>query len=151
PPSAKVPDKLSNIVYRCLEKDPAHRYNSVYDLAQDLRSFIDGLGTVAGARRQGRKRMPVKRPKILQVAILSAAFAIGMVVVPPSRAWLIKQCLPWSPSAGITAVLNQRLLEALKQTGNSTSLVEAATMEMSAAEADKNANRKAEHFQSAAS
>jgi len=51
PPSRLIgslaPD-LESICLRCLEKDPAHRYESAGALAEDLRRVQDGLAPVAG-------------------------------------------------------------------------------------------------------
>jgi serine/threonine protein kinase len=39
PEAAKIPDELKTIVFRCLEKDAADRYQSARDLLLDLRSL----------------------------------------------------------------------------------------------------------------
>ncbi len=38
----ETPDALSTIVAKCLERDPAERYQSASDLAEELQRFLDG-------------------------------------------------------------------------------------------------------------
>ncbi|MEX0962400.1 MAG: protein kinase [Simkaniaceae bacterium] len=41
-PLRDIPQKLSHITRRCLEKDPFNRYKNVYDLLEDLEGYIEG-------------------------------------------------------------------------------------------------------------
>ncbi len=50
PPSSlepEVPRDLEAICLKCLEKLPRHRYATAVELAEDLRRFLDGRGTIA--------------------------------------------------------------------------------------------------------
>lgn len=150
PVAAQVPESLANIVYRCLEKDPDHRYKQVEELSNDLQNFLDGKAVTAGVRRRRRQPLAPKKPMRAQLAILTAALATGVLVVPPARAVLLKQLASWCPDARATAFLNDKLIDALQQSGDAASLSEAARLEMVRAENSENAERKANHLQSAA-
>ena len=43
----RVPKDLDTICLKCLEKDPARRYQTAADLAADLRRFMEGKPVVA--------------------------------------------------------------------------------------------------------
>ena len=48
----KIPESLRGFVFRCLEKDPADRYQSARDLTMDLRAWQAGAIKEAGSRVQ---------------------------------------------------------------------------------------------------
>jgi serine/threonine protein kinase len=58
PEAQKVPDSLREYVFRCLEKDPADRYQSARDLLMDLRAWQAGAIKEAGARIQFQSVAP---------------------------------------------------------------------------------------------
>ncbi len=49
---ATVPPALDEVVRKCLQKDPAHRYATARELAEDLERFLAGISVQA--RRPGR-------------------------------------------------------------------------------------------------
>ncbi|MBC8646213.1 MAG: serine/threonine protein kinase [Thermoanaerobaculia bacterium] len=63
PEAEKIPEELRRFVYRCLEKDPADRYQSARDFVLDLRAF-QAEGVQESAKRvQFRSEPPWKHRK----------------------------------------------------------------------------------------
>src|SRR5262249_49150478 len=71
--NAAIPDELSRIVVRCLEKNPDQRFQSARDLAFSLRTVPHETRAAASASRASKVRR--KRPQTL--AILPFANASG--------------------------------------------------------------------------
>ncbi|HSY00578.1 MAG TPA: protein kinase [Acidobacteriaceae bacterium] len=70
--AVQIPPALDRIVRRCLEKDPAHRFQSARDL-----SFA--MGVLSGTDSSGRQTVPVAvapaaRKSWLRIALLALAF-----------------------------------------------------------------------------
>jgi serine/threonine protein kinase len=63
PEVQKIPDALQGFLFRCLEKDPADRYQSARDLLMDLRAWQAGAVKEAGARVQFRSVPPWRQRK----------------------------------------------------------------------------------------
>jgi len=63
PEAEKVPEALRGFLFRCLEKDPADRYQSARDLLLDLRAWQAGAVKEAGARVQFRSVPPWRHRK----------------------------------------------------------------------------------------
>jgi serine/threonine-protein kinase len=82
PPLDGVPADLAAIAFKCLERDPARRYPSAKELADDLQRFLDDeppkarpLGPAARA-----VQLAVRRPFAVALGALFA-FAVAWVVV----------------------------------------------------------------------
>jgi serine/threonine protein kinase len=84
PEAEKIPTELKRYVMRCLEKDPADRYQSVADLLIDLRAWQAEQMQEAATRVRIRSEPPWKRRRtrlvlrsLVWVVILVAGFAMG--------------------------------------------------------------------------
>jgi tetratricopeptide (TPR) repeat protein/predicted Ser/Thr protein kinase len=87
-----VPRDLETVCLKCLQKEPARRYASALDLADDLRHFLDGEPTrarpVGLAGRLGRWAR--RNPKVASLlAIVALIVAFGTATV--TALWLLAE------------------------------------------------------------
>ncbi len=84
-----IPGTLSNIIAKCLEKDPANRYQTAEELEADLRSW-KSTGKVSASsmrRRMNRAReLPWQRAAIAGVLIVAIAAGASWFVISRLRA-----------------------------------------------------------------
>ena len=74
-----IPGPLSNIVAKCLEKDPAHRYQTADELRADLRAWQGDKKTSASALRLRMNRLSgVSWKPIALSAVLVVVLAAGL-------------------------------------------------------------------------
>lgn len=88
----KLSPELERIVSKCLEKDPANRYQSAKELAVDLRRLEREAqsGHTAGAAPAGPIPSPVRLSRKAMLAVLAIASALALVMVlvfPRLREW----------------------------------------------------------------
>jgi serine/threonine protein kinase len=81
PESERIPAELGPFVFRCLEKDPADRYQSARDLLFDLRAF-QAEAIRESAQRVKFRSVPPWRQRRTRAALRAAAgallFALGL-------------------------------------------------------------------------
>lgn len=88
-----VPAHLALVIHRCLEKDPADRYESTRDLARDLQQSLTSPHTVVPSRA----RRPFRR-EVLVAGALLLLFVVG------AGTWLWRRPQAPEPSTPVVAV-----------------------------------------------
>jgi serine/threonine protein kinase/Flp pilus assembly protein TadD len=87
--NARIPRDLETIVLKCLEKDPADRYQSAEALAQDLRRFVRGDPVEARPRRLWerllRKLQRQKAKAAAAALVLALIVALGALALLQQR------------------------------------------------------------------
>jgi serine/threonine protein kinase/tetratricopeptide (TPR) repeat protein len=76
--NAQVPDDLSGVILRCLEKDKEKRYQKTTEIVSDLDKIEKGLST---AERSAPERKPLTSREITVKFNLKKAFFPGLVIV----------------------------------------------------------------------
>lgn len=99
---AEIPAELEAVVLKCLQKDPAQRWQSADELLAQLETFATTSGVITPLPRAGVRALAtvVRRPKIAipLVAVLAALVAIGV------WAWVRDSRLRWARGAALPAI-----------------------------------------------
>ncbi len=113
----EVPPHLALVIHRCLEKNPANRYESTRDLARDLQHVSTAAPAVTPSVRRRLSRVET----IVAAAMLLSAIAVG------SWMWLQRESSATSAPAPVVAV---RPFRNLSQDGSQTVFSEGMTDEI---------------------
>jgi eukaryotic-like serine/threonine-protein kinase len=83
-----VPADLETVVLKALAKEPAERYATAQELADDLRRFLEDRPIAARrptlvqrARKWGRRHQPVVASAVLLLALAALGFALGALLL----------------------------------------------------------------------
>jgi eukaryotic-like serine/threonine-protein kinase len=81
----KIPGTLSNIVAKCLEKDPANRYQSAVELDADLRAW-----QASGGKKVAASSVRLRMNRLREMPWQSMAFTgVLVVALAVGLAWLV--------------------------------------------------------------
>jgi serine/threonine-protein kinase len=105
PVLTEIPEDLATIVTKCLQKDPAHRYESARALAEDLGRYLDGEPILA-RRTSLRYRLLKKVLKHRRLAAAAAVTALGFVAL---AAWALRAQMQARERARLAAVFGQEV------------------------------------------
>jgi serine/threonine-protein kinase len=105
PPLTGVPEDLATIVTKCLQKDPAQRYESARALAEDLGRYLDGDPILARRTSLGY-RLLKKARKHRRLVAAAGVTALGFVAL---AAWTLKSQIQARERARLAAVFGQEV------------------------------------------
>jgi eukaryotic-like serine/threonine-protein kinase len=95
PLTANIPAPLRWIIDRCLNKDPADRYDSTRDLLRDLQNVRDHLSEAYASAMAGvglvPESVPAPRVKRSRIAVLLAAFLLVIAAMEAVALWRLSQ------------------------------------------------------------
>ena len=104
-PARRFPS-FSRIVMRCLERDPANRYEHAHQIVAD----IDAHRSPPRVRSQVSIHLPLPTRRGWLFAGVAAAVIAGLLTVPPVRQFVFR----WStPTAGIPSAAEQKFIAVL--------------------------------------
>jgi WD40 repeat protein/serine/threonine protein kinase len=88
-----VPHDLETICLKCLEKEPARRYQTARELASDLDHFLRDEPIVARpvTRLEGVWRWSRRKPVVASLSVATALLVIAVGIGSPVAAWRINQ------------------------------------------------------------
>jgi eukaryotic-like serine/threonine-protein kinase len=103
-----IPEYFSRIVMRCLERDPANRYQRAHDIVADL-----DAGRAPSKSRSHPAvsiNLPLPTPRGWLFAGIAAAAIVGLLAVPPVRHFVFRS---GTTTAGIPSAAEKKLIAVL--------------------------------------
>lgn len=82
----QVPEYLERIIMRCLERDPAQRYQSAHEIAADLKAEQSTASTVGAPRRTVSLTLPVPTSRTWPIAAAALVLLLlTLLIIPQTR------------------------------------------------------------------
>ncbi len=116
PLAVQLPPGLADIIYRCLQKDPAHRFQNVAELSAALMPYARSTAKAALAVERASRSLGTEPPRSTSM-LTTSSYAPG-TQPPSSKKWIV---------AGIGVVAVATVLFAVVATRGGKESVEAGT------------------------
>jgi serine/threonine protein kinase/tetratricopeptide (TPR) repeat protein len=142
-----IPAELETIVQKAMEKNPADRYATAKELADDLRQFLDDrpirarrIGTVRRLRKWGRRHPAV-------IAAAAAAMTMAVAVLSGSVGWVANDRATraeWTADAIRTALADSAQWQERRQVPDALAAAQRAKAALAGGHADPALRRQVE-------